>query len=82
MKLDLSQAQIKTILRALAVCSADAQDNRDNCNGEQIRDYYERKRREYDECYTAVHDAVEDPFWCSTDRAIDIAETALEPYRK
>lgn len=82
MNIDLTSAQIKTILRALAVCSADAQDNRDNCNGEQIREYYERKRREYNECYTAVHDAVEDPFWCRTDRIIENTENALERYNQ
>ena len=82
MKLDLTQGQIKIILRALAVCSADAQDSRDTCNGDRIREYYERKRREYDDCYAAVHDAIEDPFLCSVDRSIDIAENALEPYRQ
>lgn len=83
MKLELTKAQVGTILHALAVCSADMEDSRDNARGTTVQDYYTRKMLEYNEVHAEVYKQVErDPFFTEVDRRMEAVKDLMDrPYK-
>lgn len=63
MKLELTQSQVETVLHALSICAADAEANMEDANTATLRDYYDRKRKEYGSAYSKLHRLLEDSFF-------------------
>ena len=82
MMLELTTAQVGTVLHALAVCSADMEDNRDNARGTEIQEYYTRKMSEYNEVHAAIYKQVmTDTFFTDADRRMEAVKDLMDrPY--
>lgn len=55
MKLDLTEDQIRVVLRALAVVSTEAQHDSRDSRSANVREYYDRLFKTYDAVYTTIH---------------------------
>lgn len=73
----LEREYIQTALRALSVCAADAELNAEESQTAALREYYGRKRAEYEAAYTHLHGLVEDNFFAALDIALSASANAL-----
>lgn len=74
----IERAYIETALRALSVCAADAELNAEEAKTAALREYYGRKRAEYEAAYTHLHGLVEDNFFTALDMALTASGDALQ----
>ena len=75
----LTDSQLRTVLKSLAICEADMNDARDNSRSEATREYYTRAARIYktvwDVLYKQTHP---DEFFSGLDKSLLVSEAALD----
>ncbi len=74
----IERTHIDTALRALSVCAADAELNVEEAQTAALREYYGRKRAEYETAYTHLHSLVEDNFFATLDMALTASGECLD----
>lgn len=74
----IAREHLETVLRALSVCAADAELNAEEAQTAALREYYGRKRVEYETAYIHLHGLVEDNFFSELDMALTASGDALQ----
>lgn len=78
--LTLTDNEVAVILRALAICQSDMEEARDEAKNSKVKDYYERKAKEYSRVWGAVYKGGNnDEFFSELDKALAVATDAIEP---
>lgn len=77
--INLTEGQLRTILKSLAVCEEDMNDARDNSRSEATREYYTRKGAEYKAVWDALYrQTYPDEFFSSLDKSLLTSEGGLD----
>ncbi len=75
----LTDTQLRTVLKSLAVCEGDMNDARDNSRSDACRNYYNTKAYEYKTTWDAVYNQVHrDDYFSSLDKAMLESEASLD----
>lgn len=75
----LTDNEVAVVLRALAICQSDMEDSRDTSRRAEVKDYYDRKAKEYSRVWDSVYKGGNnDDFFADLDKAITVASDAIE----
>lgn len=79
MTITLTDSQLRTVLKSLAVCEGDMNDARDNSRSDTVREYYTRKGAEYKAVWDALYKQTHpDEFFSSLDKSMLSSEASLD----